>query len=264
MRRAILIGFQYNGDKKLPGISTDLYQVYSFLKINGWQEDEITILTDIEKDENTDVLKKSILEHIVDSEILSFIEDAKEKKQYIKFENHNHYNNFSSSFIKSKYYFIYYTGHSKNGNLILPGELYMSFDQFKDLLNAEKTICIMDCCECEIDLPFSIVDRSYKLQNVSFLENEILCIASSLQNQKSVTNKTGSLFTNYLFTLLRDPKLSVFTILEKLKKKINGEQTPNISSSFPSIYHIPGFVYSQPTISLTIHLNHLQVLISEA
>jgi len=80
MRRAILIGFEYKNGKRLPGIPVDLYQVYCFLKNNGWKNEEIKILTDIKQDAQTEILKISILDNIVDSGILSFIEDLKERK----------------------------------------------------------------------------------------------------------------------------------------------------------------------------------------
>ena len=96
MRKALLIGFQYDNEKKLPGIAVDLYYVYSFLKTNGWKDEEIKIMTDISKDEATEVLKVAILEKIVNSDILTFIEDCKEKNIYIGFKSHNHYHNFFS------------------------------------------------------------------------------------------------------------------------------------------------------------------------
>ena len=79
MREAILIGFEYTNEKKLPGIIVDLYQAYCFLKKNNWKDNEIKILTDIKKDAETQILKSAILEKTVNSDILSFIEDIDRK-----------------------------------------------------------------------------------------------------------------------------------------------------------------------------------------
>ena len=74
MKKAVLIGFEYLGDKKLPGITIDLYLVYNLLKKMGWEDEQIKVLTDIEKDHPTKILKTAIKDKIVNSDVLSFIE----------------------------------------------------------------------------------------------------------------------------------------------------------------------------------------------
>ena len=276
MRKAFLIGFQYsqlnNHNKKLPGIIIDLYKVYCFLISKGWKEDEIIIFSDIIKDDSTNILRNAILEKIVDSDILTFIEDCKERKQYILFTSHNHYNNFSSIFISKentkdiKHYFVYYTGHCKDGNLILPNNTLLSLELFRDYIKTEKVICIMDCCEGGIELPFVLHNKVYRckqnLKKEDFINTEMVCISSSLENEKSITSQSGSFFTRNLLEIL-DSSQSLSNILEKVRKsnQINKEikQTATISVSLPHISYLFGFLYSFPTFSIYLHNSHLLI-----
>jgi hypothetical protein len=262
MKKAILIGFEYSGEKRLPGIAVDIYQVYYFLRKKGWQDKDIKILTDIKKDLKTEILKAAILEKIVDSEILSFIEDTKERGQYIEFKSHNYYNNFESVFENIEHCFVYYTGHSKNENIILPNDGLLSFQSFKNILitNISKEIfLVMDCCEKGISLPFQLNENIYRFENEYFVKPKFLCISSSLENEKSMTSRIGSFFTRYLFEILENPNLTLTDILKKLKKRLNLKQTANISSSYPDLYLIFGWFYNFSSILITQYPSHLLI-----
>ena len=92
----------------------------------------------------------------------------------------------------------------------------------------------MDCCEGSISLPFVLNDKSYRLENEkSFVKPKIICISSSLENENSITTKSGSIFTQYLFEIINNPNLSLYEILQKIKLKLRIKQTANISSSRP-------------------------------
>jgi len=256
MRKAILIGFEYFNGKKLPGITVDLYQVYLFLKGKGWRDEEITVFTDIKKDEQTEMLKTAILEKTVDSNILSFIEILKEKKQYCEFISHNHYNNFETTITNTQNtqntnLFFYYSGHSKNNNIILPNEALISFERLTKMLSKwSEVICIMDCCSGGIVLPFTCHEKVYRFEAEIFLQTKIISFASSLEGEKSLTSRAGSLFTRNILSILTNEKQNIFQILEKMKKtNIFNNQTANICSTYPSQYYIFPWVYSHPNIS---------------
>jgi hypothetical protein len=255
MRKAILIGFEYENGKKLPGIAVDLYLVYWFLKKKGWGKDEIVVFTDIKIDHQTEVLKTAILEKTVNSDILSFIEDLKDKKQYIEFISHNHYNNFDSIFSQFKVdnLFFYYTGHFKEGNIILPNQSLISLEGLTKILTKySEVISIMDCCNGGITLPFNCHEKVYRFENENFVKAKIISFASSLENEKSLTSRAGSLFTRNILSILSDDKLNIYQILEKIKKTIIfNNQTANISSSYPSLHYIFPWVYSFPNISIS-------------
>lgn len=296
MRKAFLIGFEYDKEKKLPGITVDLYIVYNFLKNNGWKDEEISILTDIEKDYTTDVLKIAILKQVADPEILSFIEDCKERKIYHLFKAHNHYNNFLSFLslkknlgknlkenLKGEHNFVYYSGHCKENNIILPNRSLISFDIFRKTLtnnsNAKsilqpnsnenkvkiksKTVLIMDCCEGGIELPWILNDKIYRLKDeislTNFVEEEIICISSSLENENSTISKSGSYFTRSLFKNLEKNDLFLFNILKKTNFS-SSKQTPNISASYPNLLYIPAFIYSYPQLNIKVFPSYISIL----
>jgi len=263
---AILIGFEYKNEKKLPGIAIDIYQVYSFLKKNNWKNEEIKVLTDIKKDDKTEKLKNAILEKIVDSGILSFIEDLKERNQYTEFKSHNYYNNFESFFTEitgNEKCFIYYTGHSKDGNIILPNESLLSFESFKNILisNISREIfLIMDCCERGFLLPFALNEKVYRLENENcFVKPKIICISSSLENENSVASRVGSFFTRHLFDIISSTNITLYDILKLLKNKLRMKQTANISVSYPNLYLIFPWFYNLCNLSIIKYPNHLEI-----
>ncbi len=265
MRKAILIGFEYESSEKLPGITVDLYQVYHFLKKKGWKDEEITIFTDIKKDSHTKILKKSILEKNVDSSILVFIEELKEKKQYCQFTSHNHFNNFESIFSPSHSLFIYYTGHSKDGNIVLPNKALITFTAFtKILCKYEEIFCIMDCCSGGILLPFVCHEKVYRFENEVFVKPKIISIAASLETENSVTSISGSFFTKNIIYVLDEPRLSVYQIVEKTnftnhKNNKDYRQTVNISASYPTLSYIFPWFYSLKNISVTVTPYFLEI-----
>lgn len=296
MRKALLIGFEYEGSLYLPGITIDLYLAYKFLKDNGWKDEEIEILSDIKKDHPTEVLKRSILEKVVNSDILSFIADCKEKNIYITYNDYNHYNNFYITLNKDRLsnLFIYYSGHAKDGHLVLPNNALCSISNFKDaicrknkyvhLLNEQQKnveiFLIMDCCQCDIELPFILVDGVYRFENENFVYPAVISISSSLSDQNSFASKIGSLFSRHVFDILNIHKNKDITfILKEINKtiielttksnakiklnkleKLNsaGKQTSIVSASIP-IHHVFGWIYSFPAISISSHPLYLEV-----
>lgn len=247
----LLIGFEYSGKNRLPGIVIDLYLAYNFFK---QYDKEIVILSDIESDSSTPILRKAIIEQIVNSDILSFIEECKEKNIYKIYKSQGYYNNFESCFkSKDEKLFVYYTGHSKNGNILLPDNSLYSFDNFRNQLeNYKQSIVILDCCESNgLSLPFRLIDNVYRLENTeNFTKSRILCISSSLSQQNSIASKTGSFFTRYIFNLLLNKNISLTELMSKLNNHISFspkyqmKQTVNIFASRPDMKWIYGWLWN--------------------
>ena len=258
----VLIGFEYNNERKLPGIIIDLYLAYQFIK-SFHKNPLITILSDIKKDSKTKVVRDAILENIVDSNILSFVKDCKKLNIYNEFKSSGHYNNLDSTLLRLKgdNLFIYYTGHSKNGNIILPNNSLYSFNLFKKQISKFKSVlCILDCCESTgLNLPFKLVNNVYRFENEGFDKSKIICISSSLSEQDSIIMKTGSLFTRYLFRLLINKKMSLPQLLKRINSNIykiiskyNTKQTVNVYSSYPDLTYIFGWLYGNINIDIRI------------
>lgn len=230
----LLIGFEYinsNTWKFLPGIPIDLYQVYKYVS-NITKN--ILVYTDMTKDYNTSILQKAILDGYVNSGLLSFIEDIKDSNQYIlyKSELSNKYiiNNFDKvikKFIKNvDRLVIYYTGHGKSGDIILPDNTHVSLSYIKSLIKSDQTIVILDCCESNgMNLPYYYNNNFFKLNNNNFISNEIICISSTNSDENSSATNTGSLFTRNLFQYLSNN--SSFSV----KSLVN----INIYTSYPNI-----------------------------
>jgi len=258
--KAILIGFEYSCEKKLPGIIIDLYLAYKFLKNNGFDDEHISIMTDIKLDLKTDMLRTAILDETVNSDILSFIKDTKDKNIYTQYSSLGYYNNFESTIrIQSEYSLVYYTGHSENGNIILPDYSLYSLDNFRDIYkNTKQCLVILDCCESNgLKLPYLLKDNVYRLESELFIKSNMVCISSSLSHQDSVASITGSFFTKYVFNLLKHQHKSLQQILDdmnlllnRFSRKYNTKQTVNIYSSNSSIKWIFGFIYNHPPIEL--------------
>lgn len=277
MRKAVLVGFRYEGNKKLPGIVVDLYQIYTFLKENGWKEEEIYVLTDVKGDQDTNVLRKAILEKIVDTNILSFISLLKKNNRYIRYKAHSHSNNFTSIFnntgsleesmLSKQNLFFYYSGHSKDNCFVLPSDALVSFNTFLDLTYDEVFI-ILDCCEGDLGLTYQCFDNFYRFKNEKFFPRHILAFSSSLDNEKSLTDAAGSLFTKNIVKTLRR-RTSVYKILEDSKNSQKQQQrqqsnlickaTINISASYPLEY-VFSWVYKDVYLTLLRSPYYVRIL----
>src|SRR3989304_6778972 len=121
MKISILIGFCYDNieKNKLPGIVIDLYLAYKMSL--QMKSDQIIIITDLNKDQNTIILLNAITEGIVDAGILNFIENIKKKNIYHKFTDKFFLVELLETLVKCMdQIFIYYTGHLFKDNIILP------------------------------------------------------------------------------------------------------------------------------------------------
>lgn len=255
MKDIILIGFEYDKNNKflgLPGIIIDLYQMY---KIGtNIAPDNIFIITDIERNPKTKILKNAVLEGIVDENILDFIDDIKESHKYIKYCNLNNFiQNIINIYKNSKQIVLYFTGHCISGNIILPDNTSLSYEDLLNILitytniNAEILI-IMDCCEStDMGLPYmlqlKIKSSIYRLtsnKNKIFPKQKIIYISSSIKDENSISHKDGSFFTRVLYKQFKNKNSSLVSILNIINNEylLKYNQTASIYSSFPNIKYI--------------------------
>ena len=266
----LLIGFEYTESKKwkaLPGIPVDLYQAYNYTK-NITKN--ILVFTDIKDDYNTTILQKAILDGYVDSGLLSFIEDIKEKKQYIPYlsttkngYNINNFDNTVQGFVSNlDKLIVYYTGHGKSGDIILPDNTHVSLLYLKYLLTGStnrncQIVSILDCCESDgMELSFNYSsDGVWKHINNNFNDQEIMCISSSHIEEDSTATKAGSIFTRLLFRFLNEKKYITINDL------INNDGI-YIHASYPNIRLIWGWVTNPSHTNLDISLDNINSIIT--
>lgn len=228
---ALIIGFEYIKSedwKSLPGIPVDMYQAYTYSQ-NITKN--ITVFTDVDKDYRTSVLRQAIIDGYVDSNLLSFIEDTQDKNHHVLYQSQkvNNYitNNFEDTIIDSirgtNRLFVYYTGHAKNGHLILPDNTHVPLNHLRNIIisnisSNSQVVIILDCCQSNgMELPY-IYNNNYKLNNFDFLPNRIICLSSSSIDQHSTATRSGSIFTRELFKILNSNNTAVLTVRDLFNK----------------------------------------------
>lgn len=277
----LLIGFEYIKTKRwktLPGIPADLYQVYRHC--NPITKN-ILVFTDVDKDYKTSVLQRAILDGYVDSNLLSFIEDTKDRKHHKLYKSQrksgytvNNFDKTIGDFIEGfDRLVIYYTGHGKDGDIILPDNTHVSLDYFRDLVvsNVNPTcqvIIILDCCQSNgMSLPYSYSDGNYHLNSRNFIKPHIVCISSTQLDEDSAATRSGSLFTRVLFGYLYNNQNQMFHINNLLKHLGNindGEilSTITIYSSYPNIKLLWPWFTKNEYNNLDVSFDHNNSLIT--
>ena len=120
--------------------------------------------------------------------------------------NHNFINLFeilnSSINQNENKYILFYSGHGKNGNMILPNDDEINFNdliQFLSMSIKQKSqiLFVIDCCSIgKLNLTFKYNDGWYEYQSKNYYEHNILTFTSS-HKEKSISTNYGSLFTKH-------------------------------------------------------------------
>jgi hypothetical protein len=133
--------------------------------------------------------------------------------------------------IKDDKLIIYYTGHGVDESMLMPDNQLVSFINFRDrILNIinpyVEIFWILDCCNPNgLYLPFKLEKNRFVLSDskIKCVTQPILLITSSNSDEKSISTKTGSFFSRYLFDILKSFNN------EKISKKCNDySQTRNL------------------------------------
>lgn len=175
MPSCLILCFMYNNKKMLPSAHKDLENVIEFCK-------KMNIIYDIIKDFGDD-------NNYIDEETL-----IKKSKYFAKQIEKN--------------IIIYYSGHSVNGNILLPcGQEYNIENMYNIITMHEKKnmVWIMDCCGgINLKLPYMIKNGKFVLSpfDKKYYNNQMLVITSCDCNEKTIADSNGSIFTYYLFKML--------------------------------------------------------------
>lgn len=227
MKVALLIGFQYQDDpeKYLPGILVDLYLTYQTVVKMG--VDRFLMITDIRSDLAVDLLRRALSDDVIDSGILSFVQEAQEKGFYCSYSSQSEFIARITEIVGGgDRIFVYYTGHGDNGDMLLP-----SVDGVANRLHMyifRKCICdhclpgseiffLLDCCsDTQMKLPFKMIAGKYilsgkplpdpnfldltsYLKTIKFSKHNIICLSSSSGDGYSHITEKGSTFTQGFF-----------------------------------------------------------------
>jgi hypothetical protein len=224
--------------------------------------DKILVLTDIKNDPSTIVVKKAIVDEIVDGNILNFITDLKDRGEYYHYSSlDNLIDKIKNICSSSTNLFTYYTGHSKNGYFILPDDV-LSANRFRKIIltsvkpNGNITL-FLDCCNGNrFGLPFklnyskssNVAKYSYISSDRSFFTTQrVICISSTGETESSGTTILGSIFTKAIFRLLKNRIRSINHLISEINRECQASfmQTSTIYTSHPDLYYLGTWLFGE-------------------
>lgn len=232
MKKSILIGFEYAPPiSRLPGIVWDLKQMYK--RQRRMKPDRTLVVTDIAglSFRKAEVYKFGGLEDMM-QRLAAFAEGADQL-------------------------LLYYTGHARDGYFVLPDGGGLPMESISNLLSQTvvpngQIICLLDCCNSTgFGLPYRMIrDGTFDFRPaMSFFSQQIVCVSSSLETERSACTRSGSIFTRALSKLLKR-RVSVLTEIYRgcMKSVGTHEQTVSIGSSHPNLRTLWPWLYGQQTI----------------
>lgn len=199
----ILIVFEYKINR-LYGSIFDLYTTYQHFKKLNYKIKIITDIIDNYIDCEIGSIQKYFGNEMIDE---MFFDELLKNKRNIKINNNNFISileDYIDPFCEKN--LVYYSGHGKNGKMILPDNKKIAFQYFLDSFNLKlkqrsQLFFIFDCCESgNLLLPFEIKNNIFHLKNENYYYHYIFLITSSyLGNSFSIATQYGSLFTKLFF-----------------------------------------------------------------
>lgn len=273
----IIIGFQYEGKYKIPGILIDMFRVYLFAKKAKMK---VMVITDIEKDNEDKELSKAISLKNCDSRIFSFIQSLQQRGEYQYWTSLPYLKHIITTFLssppnsleegegrggeKEERLFFYYTGHAKNKELLFPDLTLTPTEEVTEIIPQNQIFFLFDCCNASyVDLPFLLtMDFSvsrYRTTAVTrggmyylhtstsnFTSKEVICLTSSMVDEDALATWTGSTFTQLFFQTLEtyEKERNIHIILKKIQEVLKGKQScrayashPTLIGLFPWLFH---------------------------
>ena len=288
MDAIVIIGFSYTKVDKytdrpyLPGILIDMYHAYTYSSNLLIEGGSIIIITDLIIDSSIGEIRGSIVNSVVDLEAIHFISNMR-RLGYLK--DYTCKTQVIDDIVricsKKKKIFFYYTGHSSNGNILLPlmndvicyrydtpDDSIINFSLIRDILrgctykNAEIFV-ILDCCNANgLELPYKLMNKVYRLTSKSDKEyplQKFICFSSTTIDEFSIASKHGSIFSYFFFK-----KLSDYRDISKLLHIVSEEcyskydQTATVHSSYPNLKMVWRWMCHNDFNLTNIKLNHVE------
>lgn len=283
MKVALLIGFQYQDDpnKYLPGILVDLYLTYQAVIKMG--VDRFLMVTDIRSDLAVDLLRRALSDDIIDSGILSFVEESREKGFYCSYSSQSEFIARITEIVGGgDRIFVYYTGHGDNGDMLLPSgdgpanklDMYIFRRCIVDhCIPRSQVFFLLDCCsDTQMKLPYKMVDGKYRLfgksrpkidsyethetieleeflASIKFTGHDIVCLSSASTDGFSHITEKGSFFTQGFFHFVNDKRTfrDLIPAIEEYCYKFK-KQTVTCYTSDPRLGVIWGWLLGLPDV----------------
>lgn len=219
MRLGIAIVFSYQGNMAA------VQDIYHAAKYIDRVSDQLVIFTDVDQDENLQIMSQNINRGYVGVDALKVITDYKQRgvlrylkdplamiEQIQELLNENSWESI----------FFYYSGHSISGEIKFPTGPRMAFTDLIQIFIQETSVqtqvfCVLDCCYGGgMNLPYRLDDRGVHqlLENRPLIDHQIICLTSSSPDQSSAGDGYGSFFTRELFRQLQLKNRNLKVLLE--------------------------------------------------
>ena len=231
----LLLGFEYSGKQRLPGIIIDLYRMYRHYKN---LTHNVYLLTDMKSDAVFEDLRASILDGDVDSNVSTFIEDMIYSKRHILVQTSAKLHKVLAAFscVHSQIY-CYYTGHSLDGDVLMPSlervTFFNIYTSLKPLTHKNTEIFFLwDCCGISTQLPFSRKNNSWVYTGNFDEFFPTISICSSDEERKSLTTVRGSMFTKHFLEAINSSPVG---FLHKISSQYSSSLI-TASTVFPDVW----------------------------
>lgn len=202
-----IISFQYSGKRYLPGAAIDVYHAYKWAR---GITNSIYVFTDFSLD-NIEIPSCVLDDKIVEEDVVTLFKII--GRMVTSGNNKDDLLSWLHNISWSNRVIIYYSGHGKKKELLLPNGEQLCTHTLRDVIKQEtqdncEVFIIYDCCNPNnLDLPFQLKGNTFvnadNMLTAKFCKQKILLMASSRQEEKSVATPYGSLFTRHLFNTLR-------------------------------------------------------------
>jgi len=280
MEIAIIIAFAYSKTNQdpnrhhLPGILIDIYHAYKYVTS---LTKNIIVITDIVSNADISELKDSIINDTVDLSILDLLNTLRSNNQLIEYSNKKELlttlkrNCHSRSKI-----FVYYTGHSLHGNILLPTmnndmcyrqdnpvDFTLNFSIFRDALSTSSSstqiMVVLDCCGSQgLHLNYKLQNGIYTLisrTDKAYPLQEIICFSSTMSDEVSIASREGSLFSYVFFNNLKKYR-NIVELLNKVTEQTSKKfsQTPTVYSTYPDAKLIWRWLIHNDDVSVKLNL----------
>ncbi|SPN79119.1 Caspase-like protein [Brazilian cedratvirus IHUMI] len=248
----LLVGFVYPENKynhkELIGNYVDLYHLYSYFKKIT---DNIMVMTDLVSPEDSNLLIDAVKQNLLPEALLTFTRSLSWAGKLHPYTCKNDLEKLLSQ--KDEQIFVYFSGHSSQGKLILPdtvsGMETLTFRQKLESDNAGSEIfMIFDCCDADgTRLPFILSGESYVLSSPAhFTTKKTICLCSTRKGEDSASKIIGSVFTRCFLNQIENRRCQLSELLENINTECQCyPQTATLYSSFPNLKKIWSWLYKR-------------------
>jgi hypothetical protein len=248
----LLVGFVYPenkyGHKELIGNYVDLYHLYCYFKKIT---DNIMVMTDLVSPEDSTLLIDAVGQNLLPEALLTFTRSLSWSEKLRPYKSKEDLEKLLSS--KDEEIFVYFSGHSSKGKLILPETVSgMETLTFRQILEAENVgseiFMIFDCCDADgTRLPFVLEGENYILSSPAhFTTRKTICLCSTRRGEDSASKIIGSVFTRCFLNQIENRRCQLCELLEKINSECQCyPQTATLYSSFPNLKKIWSWLYKR-------------------